>query len=242
MKHTGKIAALIAVAGLICVTLILFGARMGLWEPIVGFGLYRSYFNAIGVGIFSAGLIALAIHLGRGEKGWAAVGGVVTLLGLGALFPLISNTVNPQPRAAPIHDITTDTANPPAFEVLDDTRAGARNTLEYGGAEVAGQQVTAYPDIAPLETGLSTDAAFERALQVAGEMGWEIVATDPTRHRFEATARTSVFYFADDIVVAVTPAENGSRVDMRGVSRVGRSDQGVNAARIRTFQQQFHKE
>lgn len=65
MKHTGKIAALIAVAGLICVTLILFGARMGLWEPIVGFGLYRSYFNAIGVGIFSAGLIALAIHLGQ---------------------------------------------------------------------------------------------------------------------------------------------------------------------------------
>jgi uncharacterized protein (DUF1499 family) len=79
-------------------------------------------------------------------------------------------------------------------------------------------------------------------LEVAGEMGWEIVATDPTRHRFEATARTSVFYFADDIVVAVTPAANGSRVDMRGVSRVGRSDQGINAARIRTFQQQFHKE
>ena len=74
---------------------------MGLWEPIVGFGLYRSYFNAIGVGIFSAGLIALATHLGRGEKGWAAVGGVVTLLGLGVLFPLISSTVNPQPRAAP---------------------------------------------------------------------------------------------------------------------------------------------
>ncbi len=42
---------------------------MGLWEPIVGFGLYRSYFNAIGAGIFSWGLIALAIHLGRGEKG-----------------------------------------------------------------------------------------------------------------------------------------------------------------------------
>lgn len=242
MKHTGKIAALIAVAGLICVTLILFGARLGLWEPIIGFGLYRSYFNAIGAGIFSAGLIALAIHLGRGEKGWAAIGGVVALLGLGVLFPLISSTVNPQPRAAPIHDITTDTANPPAFEVLDDTRAGASNTLEYGGAEVADQQATAYPDIAPLETRLSTDAAFERALQVAGAMGWEIVATDPSRHRFEATARTSVFYFADDIVVAVTPAENGSRVDMRGVSRVGRSDQGVNAARIRTFQQQFHRE
>jgi len=241
MKHTGKIAALIAVAGVICVTLILFGARLGLWEPIIGFGLYRSYFNAIGAGIFSAGLIALAIHFGRGEKGWAAVCGVVALLGLGILFPLISSTMNPQPRSAPIHDITTNTANPPAFEVLNETRAGAKNTLEYGGAEVADLQATAYPDIAPLQTTLSADAAFERALDVAGEMGWEIVATDPGRHRFEATARTSVFYFADDVVVAITPAENGSRVDMRGVSRVGRSDQGVNAERIRAFQQQFSK-
>ncbi|UOA32813.1 hypothetical protein DSM110093_02618 [Sulfitobacter sp. DSM 110093] len=233
---------LIAVAGLICVTLILFGARLGLWQPIVGFGLYRTYFNAIGAGIFSVGLFALAIHFGRGEKGWAAVGGVVALLGLVFLFPLISSTVNPQPRAAPIHDITTDTANPPAFEVLDETRAGARNTLEYGGAEVADQQATAYPDIAPLQTPLTANAAFERALEVAGKMGWEIVATAPSRHRFEATARTSVFYFADDIVVAVIPAEDGSRVDMRGVSRVGGSDQGVNADRIRTFQQQFQKD
>jgi uncharacterized protein (DUF1499 family) len=37
----------------------------------------------------------------------------------------------------------------------------------------------------------------------------------------------------------VTAQDSGSRVDMRSVSRIGRSDQGVNAARIRTFQQQF---
>ncbi len=62
---------------------------------------------------------------------------------------------------------------------------------------------------------------------------------DPERLCFEATARTPVFYFADDVVVVVTSREGGSRVDMRSVSRVGRSDQGVNAARIRAFQQQF---
>ena len=70
-------------------------------------------------------------------------------------------------------------------------------------------------------------------------MGWDIVAADADNFRFEATARTSVFYFADDIVVVVTPEDDGSRIDMRSVSRVGRSDQGVNAARIRAFQQQF---
>ncbi|WP_416237437.1 DUF1499 domain-containing protein [Sulfitobacter sp. F26169L] len=37
----------------------------------------------------------------------------------------------------------------------------------------------------------------------------------------------------------VTPQDNGSRVDMRSVSRVGRSDQGVNAGRISDFQEEF---
>ena len=123
--------------------------------------------------------------------------------------------------------------------MLDETRAGATNTLEYGGPEVAAAQAAGYPDIAPLETDLSPDAAFERSLEVAQELGWEIIASDADRHRFEATAYTSVFYFADDVVLVVTAQGDGSRVDMRGVSRVGRSDQGVNAARIRTFQQKF---
>ena len=123
--------------------------------------------------------------------------------------------------------------------MLDETRDGASNTLDYGGPELAEMQAKAYPDIAPLVTDLDADAAYQRALTVARDMGWEIVAEDADRRRFEATARTSVFYFADDVVVVVTPQDNGSRVDMRGVSRVGRSDQGVNAARIRDFQQQF---
>lgn len=151
---------------------------------------------------------------------------------------MAASTLNPTPRAAPIHDISTDTGNPPVFEVLDETRAGASNTLDYGGPAVAEAQAASYPDIAPLNTDLSAEDAYERALTVAEDIGWAIVATDAERLRFEATARTSVFYFADDVVV-VTPREDGSRVDMRGVSRVGRSDQGVNAARILEFQQQF---
>jgi uncharacterized protein (DUF1499 family) len=37
------------------------------------------------------------------------------------------------------------------------------------------------------------------------------------------------------VVVRVTAAEAGSRVDVRSVSRVGQSDVGTNAARIRTY-------
>lgn len=239
MGHSGKIALLVAILGAICAGLILFGGRLGLWQPITGFGLYRSYFNPLAMIVAAAGLIALVIHALRKERGGMVAGGIATVVGLALLAPMVASTINPAPRAAPIHDISTDTVNPPLFEVIDETREGARNTLDYGGPELAEAQAKAYPDIAPLETDLPAEAAFLRALEVAQDMGWDIVASDAGRLRFEAIARTAVFYFADDVVVVVTPQGDGSRVDMRGVSRVGRSDQGVNAARIRDFQERF---
>jgi uncharacterized protein (DUF1499 family) len=36
-------------------------------------------------------------------------------------------------------------------------------------------------------------------------------------------------------VIRIAPDEGGSRLDMRSMSRVGRSDMGVNAQRIRAF-------
>lgn len=241
MRNLSKLALFAAVAGSAAISIIVFGARLGLWEPIVGYGLYRSYLNPLGAIIAVLGVLAVVVHARRKERAGMAAGAVATVIGLMCLTPLIGSTLNPPQRAAPIHDISTDTVNPPAFEVIDETRVGARNTLGYGGADVAAMQARAYPDVAPLETGLSPDVAYTRALEVAEDMGWEIVATDAERRRFEATARTSVFYFADDVVVVVTPQGGGSRVDMRSVSRVGRSDQGVNAARIRTFQEQFNQ-
>lgn len=239
MRYTGRIALCAAVAGLAAIAAVLMGVRLGLWEPVAGFGLYRSYLNPLGATVAALGVLAVAVHGLRRERPGIAAGAAAAVIGLACLAPLIAATLSPRPRAAPIHDISTDTVNPPAFEVLDETRAGARNSLDYGGAEVAALQAAAYPGIAPLETGLAPDAAFARALDVAEDMGWEIVSADAERRRIEATARTPVFYFADDVIVAVTPLEQGARVDMRGVSRVGRSDQGVNAARIRRFQEQF---
>jgi len=239
MKHAGKIALMVAVLGAGSMALMLFGARLGLWEPITGFGLYRNYFNPLGMGIAGVGLVALVIHLIRKERAKAILGGVALIFGGACLAPMIANTLNPPKRGAPIHNISTDTANPPAFLVLDESRPGARNPLEYGGPELAAAQAEAYPDIGPLVTDLPGGPAFQRALAVARQMGWDIVASDADTLRFEATVRTPVFYFADDVVIVVTPQGDGSRIDMRSVSRVGRSDRGVNAARIRTFQQQF---
>ena len=112
---------------------------------------------------------------------------------------------------------------------------GAANQAEYGGPEVAAQQRQAYPDVVPLVLEAPADVAFGRALGAARGMGWEIVAADSSAGRIEATATTAWFGFKDDVVVRVTPEDGRSRVDVRSVSRVGMSDVGTNAARIRAY-------
>jgi uncharacterized protein (DUF1499 family) len=62
-----------------------------------------------------------------------------------------------------------------------------------------------------------------------------VVASDPAAGRIEANETTRWFRFTDDVVIRVAPDGAGSRVDVRSVSRVGRSDFGVNAGRIRAY-------
>lgn len=134
-----------------------------------------------------------------------------------------------------IHDITTDTADPPEFVAVLPLRADAPNPPEYAGEEIAVQQRAAYPDIQPLRLPLAPVQAFERALATADSQGWHIVAAALPEGRIEATATTFWFGFKDDVVIRVTPDNGGSRIDMRSKSRVGGSDVGANAARIRAF-------
>ena len=113
--------------------------------------------------------------------------------------------------------------------------AGADNPPEYPGASVAAQQKAAYPDIAPRDLTVPPDQAFARAVTAARGMGWEIVAEKAAEGRIEATATTPWVGFKDDIVIRVVATSGGARVDVRSKSRVGRSDVGANAARIRGF-------
>jgi uncharacterized protein (DUF1499 family) len=137
-------------------------------------------------------------------------------------------------NAPPIHDIATDLANPPQFEAIVPLRADAPNTLERT-AQVDTQQREGYADIAPVTLPQPPDQVFDRALAVVQDNGWEIVTADRTMGRLEATATTRWFGFKDDIVVRLTPWGSGTRVDVRSVSRLGLSDVGTNARRIRRF-------
>jgi uncharacterized protein (DUF1499 family) len=133
-----------------------------------------------------------------------------------------------------IHDITTSTDNPPTYEAVLPLRQGARNPVDYAAATAA-EQRKAYPDIVPLTLPLAPPAAFARALEAARAMGWEIVAATPDKLRIEATDTTLLFGFKDDVVVRIAPQGSGSVVDVRSLSRVGGSDFGTNANRVRAY-------
>ncbi|MEP0074218.1 MAG: DUF1499 domain-containing protein [Marinomonas sp.] len=238
-SRIGTSLLLIAGAAVLAIGLMMFGARLGFWEPIVGFGLIRNYMNPIAYCVTALGLAGLVYQVVIQNRAGAMKATIASLVGVALLAPMLYGKIQPPVRFPPIHDISTDTNNPPAFLVLDESRAGARNTLVYGGPEVAEHQKKAYPYIRPIQSNKSSSEAFSEALRVGTEMGWEIVAQDPEKLRFEATARTPVYRFADDIVVVVTPEENASRIDIRSVSRIGRSDRGVNAARIKAFATAF---
>ncbi|QIB66424.1 DUF1499 domain-containing protein [Kineobactrum salinum] len=138
----------------------------------------------------------------------------------------------------PIHDITTDLEDPPTFTHAPTLRGKQSNSLEIKPDSLA-QQQQAYPELQSLRTGLSADAAFRRALEVARELGWEVVYRDPERWRIEAVDTTAIMAFRDDIAIRIRSSAEGSVVDLRSVSRVGVGDLGANAARIQAFLDRF---
>lgn len=178
-----------------------------------------------------AGLILLRRPLSRLRLILSVSGLIISLLVVGILWSWW-RTAQTVPA---IHDITTDTENPPAFVSLLPLRKDAPNPAEYGGPEIATQQKAAYPDLAPAMLPLSPSQAFEKALQTARDMGWTMISSNPAEGHIEATDTTFWFGFTDDIVIRIAGANQGSRVDVRSVSRVGRSDVGTNAKRIRRF-------
>lgn len=225
--------ALAALALALIALLMLFlsgpGTRFGMWHFRTGFQLMR-YAAYAGVAAAVLGLIALFLSRGRGR-----VIAVAALL-LGALAWFVPwNLRRGAGEYPPIHDVTTDTDNPPVFVAVAPLRQNAPNPMEYEGDSVAAQQRRAYPDVRPMMLAMPVDSAFSLALRTARGMGWELVDQNRRDGRIEATATTPFFGFKDDVVIRVTSASGISRVDVRSVSRVGRGDVGANAKRIRAY-------
>ncbi|MFL2946031.1 MAG: DUF1499 domain-containing protein [Parvibaculales bacterium] len=225
--------------------LAVWGLRLALIAPVIMLiagGLYRLRFVdfqiallAFAIAVLIAGLAALfglvgAVLGGHGKTTRAVTALVVALLVLVA--PL--NTVRQGAGVPMIHDITTDLEDPPIFVEVPRKRSIGDNSLDID-AEVLAAQKAYYTDIGPTMLPMAKREAFALVREAVDAFDWVVHAENANLGYIEATASTPFFGFRDDVIIRVTEDTGGARVDMRSASRVGLSDLGVNAGRIRDF-------
>jgi len=237
LRKFGPVAALV-LAGVAFLLLALapLGWRLGWWH--YGFGLYSmmpvSGFIAAGAVVLSV----LALLRGRSQLRLRDLNLLLLALAAGAALAYVPwHFSHLRSTLPPIHDITTDPDNPPTFSAVLAARAAEHaGSVDHRHPELAQLQRAAYPDLQPLRSPHPVTSAFKEVLQAAKAMpGWTVIAFDANAGRIEASQQSRWFRFTDDIVIRVVGDAAGSRIDMRSTSRQGRSDYGVNAARIRSF-------
>ena len=233
------------------------GAKLGLWDWRFGLGtLTRNVGPKLLIASALFGLISLGLaFFMKPRKGFA-------IAALAILVPVIGfvrlGGVQKKVASLPfIHDITTDTQNVPTFTTAilsERARVEGVNTVDYVGKKaptkakdadgkpvmklvsVLQTQTKAYADIRSLILEDDPDVVFGEAKAAVKQMGWALKSENVKGGIIEATETTFWYGFKDDVVIRIRPSEGGGSVlDIRSVSRVGGSDIGANAARIRKF-------
>jgi uncharacterized protein (DUF1499 family) len=233
MRSARALVMAVAVAALVMLLSSGPGVHLGLWPWQAGLSLLKwaAYTGLVGAGGALVLILLLVVPRWR-VRPWVPV--LALCIGLAAAAPPLIALEHAK-AVPPIHDITTDTFDPPQFVALAELRAKAPNGAKYGGTEIAAQQQKGYPDIKSLILKEPPQKALQSAIDAARACGWEIVSSDAPTGRIEATDTTRWFGFKDDIIVRVRAEGSGSRVDVRSVSRVGQSDVGANAERVRRY-------
>ena len=197
-----------------------------------------TFFAALGIAGLSI-LLAFAGFVAIWQSGARGLGAILMALLIDALILAYPAYLAVQyHRLPPIHDITTDSIDPPKFETLARLRVGSgTNTAVYAGLYSAEQQRETWPDIETVQLDLPPQRAYDIVLQIITKQKWRIVdarAPQPPRFegKIEAVARTLIMGFREDVAVRVLPDADGSRIDLRSSSRHFESDLGSNAARI----------
>lgn len=233
-SRSSRIGTWLAVIGVVVAVAALLAARAGIMLPLAAMGAYAAASLLL---LLAAIFAAIGLLRSGGTAGTASRNATWLALLVG-LAVTVGNglTLARGMKAPPIHDITTDTTNPPAFvAILPLRRLDARNAADYAGPAVAAVQEKAFPDIRPLVVPQPVEAVFAAARAVVTDRGWTLVDASLPDGRIEATAETPWMHFKDDVVIRIRQEADGTRVDMRSTSRVGKGDLGVNAARVRDF-------
>ena len=232
----------------ISVHLAVWGLRLALIAPVIMLisgGLYRLRFVDFQIPLlaFAAAVLLAALAALFGLIG--AIGGALgvhdkTIRAVVALAVALLALVGPlntlrQGAGVPmIHDITTDLEDPPIFVEVPRKRSVSDNSLDID-AEVLATQKAYYTDIGPTMLPMAKAEAFALVRETVNDFEWVVHAENANLGYIEATASTPFFGFRDDVVIRVSEEAGRVRVDMRSASRVGLSDLGVNAGRIRDF-------
>ena len=219
-----------SVVGIVALPVGALGTKFGIWPFTVGFMLL-AVGAVLGAAILFLGIIGAVLANARGwsqDRRSCLIGVAISVVVVG----LLANQFITASSVPPIHNISTDTSEPPEFDKLVAIReAEGANPLEYT-AEVGEAQRAAYPSIKSLVTPAPADQMFARAVAAIEGLGMELVNEDAAGGVIEATDTTFWFGFKDDVVVRIRAEASGSVVDVRSVSRVGQSDLGKNAQRI----------
>jgi uncharacterized protein (DUF1499 family) len=214
-------------------------SRLGAVEPAATL----TVFGAALVLAFLAVLLACAAAVvvwrtGRRGAGQAALGFALSLALLADPAYLMVAAL----RLPALNDISTDVETPLSFMISAKAReARAGRAPPTWSAANGALQRAAYPDVQPILVDLEADQAYQLSLRVAKELGWRVVDANPPNLRvdgvaqIEATARSLLFGFFDDIVIRIRPLATQTRIDVRSSSRIGKHDFGDDARRIAKF-------
>ena len=235
---------LVLAIGAIALALIgAYGAGQNWWAKADGVAALRTAFLSAVLALAIA-ISLLVVH--RRHSRFIVRNSLAALVLGGGYVAFVGYYIYLGLSLPPIHDISTDLTDPPQFEKLslrsdNWSDIPGRGDPDFAGLDAKARwaqiQRSAYGDIRPLH--LSTDGARTFALvkRLMAERGWHIAYADAGNGHIEAVDEVSLLRFLDDIVVRIRPdaVGQGVIVDMRSVSRRGRSDFGKNAARIESF-------
>ena len=143
----------------------------------------------------------------------------------------------------PIHDVSTDPDDTPLFTSAGVKLRGSESNSVAINPDAIAIQREHYPDLQTIVVPHPSSVAFEKASAVAESLDWKIYNSDPHSGVLEASYTSAWFGFVDDVMIRIRPLENDTlaEVDVRSVSRVGVSDLGANARRIRAFSQRLRE-
>jgi hypothetical protein len=229
-----------AVAG-VRLDLMPFGTGLELMAPATGLGLAAL-----------AGALVWLWQAGRRNAGDGKRAGLIALCGslVFLYFPLTSAWYGL--TMPPIHDVSTDTDDPPRFVALAKLRTPTMNPLAFDGQKLIpwhGEQRTIAYVLHDFKNGEITrpwprffprsdspvKTLFWRSFETAKRLGWHIEAYSEKDGRIEATTRSPWFGRLFDIALQVRPAGAGARVAVRAASRSDRSDHGYAIRLVRKF-------